>query len=117
MLAIGASGGADGCPRIARLTTFIADGVPTALDKIPREVGLLTDVGEASTDTWRGSKRDINRKLFTLTLSPLAHLSSALRSISGCCLLTLISAFPRLGSQPQLVAPEFPLEREAWRTR
>ena len=48
-LAIGAGGEADGFPRIARLTTIMADGVRTALGKAPTEFGVLTAIGEAPT--------------------------------------------------------------------
>jgi hypothetical protein len=46
----------DGPPRIARLITIIADGVPTAdgvhtaLGKAPTKVGALTLIGEAPTE-------------------------------------------------------------------
>ena len=48
-LAIGADGEADGFPRIARLTTIMADGVLMALGKAPTEFGVLTAIGEAPT--------------------------------------------------------------------
>ena len=48
-LAIGADGEADGFPRIARLTTIIADGTVTARDKALMEFGVLTVIGAAPT--------------------------------------------------------------------
>ena len=50
---IGAGGGADGSPRIARLAVIMvdggtmADGVRTALGKAPTEIGVLMPIGEA----------------------------------------------------------------------
>ena len=52
---IGAGGGADGSPRIARLAVIMvdggtmADGVRTALGKAPTEIGVLMPIGEAPT--------------------------------------------------------------------
>ena len=48
-LAIGAGGEADGFPRIARLTTIMADGAVTARDKALMEFGVLTVIGAAPT--------------------------------------------------------------------
>ena len=40
----------DGFLRTARLTTIIADGVRTALGKVPMEGGAPTAIGEAPTE-------------------------------------------------------------------
>jgi len=70
-----------------RLTTFIADGVPKALHKIPAEAGVLTAIGEAPTETWRSFKQDINRKLFTLRYLGRGFYRRHCRSIRAalCC--------------------------------
>jgi len=57
--AIGAGGGVDGFPRIARLTTIIADGVHTALGKVPTEDGGLTATGAALTRVGRVPTRAV----------------------------------------------------------